>query len=117
MKKPVLFVWLFISSLACYGQNLGYNNFCQIGAKPVVTQGLNSFTLVQSSYPKCTVTVYLTGTLTLATVFSTPGGGALANPFQANNDGSFLFFASSSACYDVTTSASTSGGNPPMPSP
>jgi hypothetical protein len=119
--RKLLFTVLVILLLAmlkdsAQAQLPGYNNFCQLGGKPVVTQGLNSTTLVQSAYPKCTVTVYNTGTLTLSTINSTPGGGALANPFQANIDGSFLFFASNTLCYDVVLSPSTSGGIPVMPS-
>jgi hypothetical protein len=102
-------------SVPALAQLPGYNNYCQIGGQPVVLQGLSSTTLVQSSYPKCTVTVYNTGTTTLSVISATPGGGGLANPFQANIDGSFLFFASGSSCYDIVLSPSTSGGTPVMP--
>lgn len=80
--------------------------FCEGGNQVVITQGLNSTTKVQKSYPQCTVTVYLTGTTTPAAIFSdnlsipTP----LANPFTANVDGSFGFYVSPAACYDVVTS-------------
>src|ERR1700756_3597846 len=77
-------------------------NWCQAGGQKVSTQGLLSTTFVQASYPQCTVTVHNAGTGTLSTIFSTSGGGALSNPFTANIDGSFLFFASSAVCYDIT---------------
>lgn len=108
---------LVLMPVLVHAQNLAYQNFCQLGGTTVNTQGLQSTTKVQASYPKCTVTVYLTGTTTIAAIFSTAGGAALANPFQANIDGSFLFFAATTACYDVVTSVSTSGGTPPMPNP
>lgn len=90
-------------------------NFCQAGGQQVNTQGLLSSTRVQASYPLCTVTVHDAGTINISTIFSTSGGGALTNPFTANSDGSFLFFASSAVCYDVTIS----GGTPPntLPAP
>ena len=81
----------------------GYNNWCEVGGKTVITAALPSTTLVQQSYPKCTVSVYLTGTSTLATIYPTPSGGTLGNPFTAATDGSFLFFADAGQ-YDVTIS-------------
>lgn len=114
LKIALLAIVSVICGTPAFAQNPGFNGFCQLGAQLVTTQGLTSVTKVQASYPKCTVTVYQTGTLNLANIFSTAGGSALANPFQANNDGSILFFAIA-ACYDIVTSASTSGGTPIMP--
>lgn len=107
----LLILWV----IPAYAQLPQYQNFCQTGGQQVNTQGLLSSTRVQASYPSCTVTVRNAGTSTISTIFSTAGGGALGNPFTANVDGSFLFFAASSPCYDVTIS----GGTPPnaMPAP
>jgi hypothetical protein len=118
MKKLLTIISILLSSTIVHSQTgaVGWL-FCELGGKTVSTSGLNSTTNVQASYPKCTVTVYLTGTLTLATLTSNAAGSPLANPFQANTDGSFLFFAPTTACYDVVTSVSTSGGTPPMPNP
>lgn len=104
-------LWLCVPLFA---QNVAYNSYCQLPGRSVVTQGLNSATLTNNMYPKCTVTVYATGTLTTVSIFSTPGGAVLGNPFQANTDASFIFFAPI-GCYDVTISPSTSGGIPVMP--
>lgn len=87
-------------------------NFCQAGGQQVNIQGLLSSTRVQASYPLCTVTVRNAGTATISTIFSTSGGGALGNPFTANSDGSFLFFASNTVCYDVTISGGTPNALP-----
>lgn len=108
-----MLVPLLLSALAFAQAPLRYQNFCQKGGQTVVVQGLNSTTKVQASYPLCTVNVYLTGTLTLATIYSDAIFTPLANPFTANSDSSFGFYASSSICYDVTVS----GGTPAMPSP
>lgn len=53
-----------------------------------------------NSLANATVTVFLAGTVTLATIYSTNAYGALANPFPANTDGSWLFYAAPGR-YDV----------------
>jgi hypothetical protein len=58
---------------------------------------------VQQSYPSCTVTVYLAGTGTLATIFSTSSGTGLSNPFSANQFGIWNFYAADGH-YDVQLS-------------
>lgn len=109
-------VALLLWCLPALGQNLGhYQGWCEKGSQQVVTQGLvGSGTIpipsgtavngtgVQASYPQCTITVYLTGTLTLASIFSNNNVSPtpLANPFTANADGSFGWYASTSATYD-----------------
>ena len=66
------------------------------------------------SYPKCTVTVYNTGTNTLATLYSNSTGTPLSNPFTAQVDALWNFFAVSGSGYDVVLS----GGSPiQFPSP
>jgi hypothetical protein len=106
--KKVFTILALLFPVSCFGQGTlqRVQKFCESGNQFVVTQGLNSTTKVQKSYPQCTVTVYLAGTSTLASVFSdnlsvpTP----LANPFTANVDGSWGFYAAPPSCYDVVTS-------------
>ena len=106
----------------------GVNGDCAIGGQQVITQGLPSTATqpigtttvsaksgVIASYPKCTVTVYLTGTVTTPPIYQdnlvspTP----LSNPFTANTDGSYTFFvAQSCPGYDIVLS---SGTGPAMP--
>ena len=113
--KRVLLACLIISGSA-WAQNFAYNGQCSKGGQAVVTQGQKSKGTVPitggatalgsgvlASYPSCTVTVYLSGTVTRATIFSTASGSSLVNPFTANVDGSFLFFAAP-GMYDVTIS-------------
>jgi hypothetical protein len=45
------------------------------------------------SYPACTVTVYLTGTTTLATLYSDDASTPLANPFTASSNGYWRYYA------------------------
>lgn len=117
-------VLLFIGSLA-WGQGVAaYNGQCAKGGQSILyfsqastgTQPIGGGTVSTGtgaigSFPKCTVSVFFTGTLNLAPIYSNPSLGSLANPFTANADGSFLFFATIGAGYDITMS----GGGLPVP--
>lgn len=85
--------------------------FATIGNQTVTTAGIVSTTKVQGSYPSITVTVYLTDTLTPATIFSDNSGTPKANPFTLNpaSLGYWFFYADSTSRYDVTF---TGGGIP-----
>lgn len=61
---------------------------------------------VQQSYPFALVTVYQTGTLSLATIYSDLAGTPLGNPLTANQDGSFIFFVDLAAV-DINFSGAT----------
>lgn len=87
--------------------------YCAQGGIKVVTQGLNSTNPFQRSYASCTVRVYISGTVTLATLYSdnlSPISTPLSNPFTANTSGYFEFYATGGR-YDVqltdTPSATT----------
>lgn len=115
MKRFLLLALAFAGlSLPAMAQN-GFNGWCQTGGKNVSTQGLQSTTTVQQSYPKCTVEVFLTGTTTHATITKDKIGTPLANPFTANTDGSWLFFAADGQGYDVTMSGGTAPNVFPQP--
>lgn len=75
------------------------------GATLVSTGGLVSTTKVQGSFPLATVTVYVTGTVTLAPIYSDNAATPtpLANPFTASSTGTFGFFAPNGA-YDIVLS-------------
>lgn len=80
------------------------SGWCERGGQSVqVTNGLTSITKVQASYPQCTVTVYLTGTVTLATLYSDNSGTSKANPFTSSTTGYWFFYANDSR-YDVVLS-------------
>lgn len=76
--------------------------------KPKVAGQLALTTPVQGSYPGATVTVYLAGTSTLATVYDTAGGATKGNPFTADVKGYYYFYAND-GCYDIRYSG---GGIP-----
>lgn len=73
------------------------------GNTKVTTGGLLSTTLIQKSFPLATINVYLTGTVTLATIYSDNNLTPLANPFTANANGTWAFYAPNGG-YDVTFS-------------
>lgn len=52
------------------------------------------------SYPACTVTVYLTGTSTLAAIYKDNASTPLSNPFTSNSSGFAQFFVDNGT-YDV----------------
>jgi hypothetical protein len=78
-----------------------------LGGQQVLTQGIKSVTRVQGSYPRCNVTVFQHGTVIPATIFGDANGAALSNPFQANADGSWIFFIPLSAKVDVLMNGGT----------
>lgn len=86
---------------------------CMVGGKAVVTTGISSTTKVMASYPLATITVYLTGTSTLATIYSDNISTPQANPFTANLAGYGYFYAANGR-YDVQVSG---GSSPSLPSP
>lgn len=67
--------------------------YVEQGGNPVITDGRTSTTDVQKSFPLATVTVFNAGTAVLASIFSDSGGTPKANPFIADADASWDFWA------------------------
>ena len=80
----------------------GVTGWAEQGGQIVVTGAVDSATDVQQSYPGATITVYLTGTATLATIFSdnNPTPTPLSNPFLASVTGLWQFYAGNGV-YDI----------------
>lgn len=120
-KRLVLILFLLAAALGAEAQNYAVNGACTLGGQATVTQGMASSgtrplrgsatfngTGVMASYPGCTVTVFLTGTLVPAQIYLTASGNPQSNPFTADlNDGSWVFFAAA-ACYDIRISSGAS---------
>ncbi len=70
------------------------------GVRTVTGNGWSSTGYFQASYPGCTVTVYLTGTTTLATIYSTDTSTPKSNPFTASTT-AYWFFYAADGNYDV----------------
>lgn len=77
--------------------------FCENGAVTVVTNTTTSTTQVQGSYPGCTITIYLNGTLTPAMIFSDNSGTVASNPLIANDVGYWFYYADNGR-YDIRIS-------------
>jgi len=59
--------------------------------------------------PYATVTVYIAGTTTLATIYDSEDGPPRSNPFQADGEGRFSFYAEE-GWYDINVSSNTLQG-------
>lgn len=107
--KIITIISLLFGCGEIYAQNGAINGFCEKGATPATTSGLNSTNTLDGIVPGgpagCLVQVYLTGTVTPATIFSNISGGTLTNPFRATLSGQWLFFAATSSKYDVVLSS------------
>jgi hypothetical protein len=85
--------------------NEAAHGWCESGAQIVLTSGLQSTTKVQASYPACTITVYLHGSLTLAPIFQDVNDTIpLSNPFTAATNGQWIFYGVNGTHYDVQMS-------------
>jgi len=115
MMKKILFLVVLLFPLAAHAQYAAWNGSCDQEAVSALTSGLPSSNKMQGIIPYCTVTVYLTGTLTKATIFKDAVGTTLTNPYQAPVTGKVLFYAAQNTGYDIVGSA----GFPPnaYPSP
>jgi hypothetical protein len=83
---------------------------CENPGVKAVTSGASSSNFLQGIIPTCTVTVYLTGTTTKATIYKDSSNTPQNNPFTANTNGSIPpTYAATSSDYDVQLS----GGIPP----
>jgi hypothetical protein len=128
MIRKLLFISLLLCAGVAFGQNLsGANGDCEIGGEQALTQAIPSTATQQigttnvnagagviASFPNCHVTVFFTGTGTKANLFSSNvvSPPALSNPFTANADGSWTFFAAFTPCYDIVI---TTGTGPALP--
>lgn len=93
MRRFASILLVLVSSLAS-AQFFRYNGSCEQGGARVQTQGMQSSTKVQQSFPACTVDVFLHGTNTHASLFTNETGTVpLANPFTATSTGVAAWYA------------------------
>ena len=112
MRKWLL-LGLSLLATAAGAQTAAINGFCTQGGQSALVQGLNSTNKLQGIVPSCTVSVFLTGTTTPATIFADSLSTPLANPFTATALGSaapgqWLFYAATGQGYDVVLSGGIS---------
>lgn len=114
MRRFLLMSVLLLAAPAFGQGTAAINGYCSLGGAPAKVQGTQSTNTLQGIVPSCTVTVYITGTRNLATIFANAGSTVLSNPFTANainsvNPGGWIFWAATNQGYDVVVS----GGIPP----
>lgn len=107
LKNLLLLASLVVFSAPAYAIGNAWG-WCEQGGQKVVTPGSQqSTTYVQRSYTTgaqgCTVTVYFPGTTNLVSIFSNNSSTPKANPFIANANGYWSFYAESGR-YDVQLS-------------
>ena len=115
MKRLSVCIAFIFSSVCVFAQTGAIQGFCTQGAVSAVTSGSSSANTLQGVIAGCTVTVYLHGTTTLATIYKDGNGTPLSNPFTANlasatNAGGWIFYAATSQGMDIFGSGG--GGNP-----
>lgn len=105
---------LLLLTVGAWAQSLErYDGTAGVGGKRPVTGGVTSTNTLVQSIGGATVTIYLQGTLTLASIYTDRTGVTpKANPFTADaTTGYFFFYADTSRRYDVQFSGGTSPNN------
>lgn len=91
-------VLLLVFSLPSFAR-AKYQGYVEKGGKDVKTSTTVKYELMET-YPTATITVYLAGTLTIADIFSDNFGTVRANPFTADTNAYFFFYADNGK-YDI----------------
>jgi hypothetical protein len=115
MMKRILFLLALLSPIAAHAQTAAWNGSCDQEATSAVTSGLPSTNKLQGIVPYCTVTVYLTGTLTKATIYKDVINTPQTNPYQAPVNGKVLFYAAQNTGYDIVGSGGFAPNTYPSP--
>src|SRR6202041_604276 len=102
MRRNLLILSLLLFALPLLGM-VPYTGWCETGGISAQVGGVPSSNLLQGSFPLCTITVVISGTTTPATLYSDNGVTPLSNPFTANSNGLFTFYAGN-GLYGVTRS-------------
>lgn len=88
--------------------NQAFTGNCNQGGTRAVVQGINSSNKLVGSYPGCSVTVFVHGTSTLASIFD-DSGTPVSNPLTASSTTGQFLFTAANARYDIQMSG---GGLP-----
>lgn len=89
MKKLIIAFGFLLAVLPVAAQNGAVSRFCDNGAKQASTSGLQSSNYLQGEIPQCTVTIYLTGSTTLAPIYNSNTGTATVFSATITNGGSY----------------------------
>ena len=121
MKKALFILALLLCPWSALGQAVGaINGYATLGGVKAVTQGASSTNNLEGIIPHATITVYITGTTTKATIYADGSSTKLANPFYANalgatNPGGWVFWTATNAGVDVIGSGGIAPNTYPAP--
>jgi hypothetical protein len=120
MRKLWVLLLLVIGAVPLLAQTNPVSGYCDLGGKFAAVSGLNSTNYLQGDIPGCTISVYLHGTMTLATIYADDNNTPLSNPFTAvvstsPNAGFYIFWAATGQGYDVVASGGTAPNTYPSP--
>ena len=109
VKKTLFILALLLCPLSGLGQTGAIQGTSTVGGISATTQGAQSSNKLLGVIPAAKISIYLTGTQTLATLTS-DGTHSLSNPFYSNasnavNPGGYIAFASTNTGYDVVASS------------
>jgi hypothetical protein len=109
VKKILFILALLLCPLSGLGQTGAIQGTSTLGGISATTQGAQSSNKLLGVIPAAKISIYLTGTQTLATLTS-DGTHSLSNPFYSNasnavNPGGYIAFASTNIGYDVVASS------------
>lgn len=102
MKLMMVAACLFLAPLHLFARSI-VTGYCQQGGEQVATGPWRSSTVVMRTYPLATVTVWISNTVILATIYSDSGGTPQANPLTADVRGYFQFYGDD-AIFDIRCS-------------
>src|SRR6266404_5138908 len=108
MKSKLLnlilaFFFILLCSISVSAQYSNIQGWAQKGGLQLNIGGITPAQKLQQSYPLSTVTIYNAGTTNLATIFSDSLGTPKSNPFPADAN-SYWFFYAGNGTYDVSFS-------------
>ena len=106
MKKLAILLALLLLPSFALGQTGAYSGHTFVGGVPATTSGMNSSNYMDGIIPGASITVYLTGTTTKATIYADGSNTPLSNPFFSNlapgtNPGGFIFWAAQNQGLDI----------------
>ena len=111
VKKLLLILAILLCPWHILGQTTGaLQGTSTLGGISATTQGSQSSNKLQGVIPAALISIYYTGTTTLATGLTSDGTHPLANPFYSNasnavNPGGFIAFVLANQGYDIVASS------------
>ncbi|MFZ3343381.1 MAG: hypothetical protein WA213_21060 [Terriglobales bacterium] len=120
MRRIIVGIILLCASMGASAQTGALQGHAFLGGTAAKTSGMNSSNYLDGIVPSATITVYLTGTTTKATIYSDAASDPLTNPFTANtassvNPGGWIFWAATAQGYDIVASGGISPNTYPSP--